>query len=157
MIIGIDPGANGGVAFIHNEGELYKAFPMPEKKNLAMVISNVILEREETFYCCIEKSFPSHNQGITSIFNHGYNYGWYVSTLSILNIETIEVLPQVWKSAFKLSKDKQKSMDLCLKLWPESKDLIYGKKGGMLDGVAEALLIAEYGRQKLKLRLIGGI
>lgn len=161
MIIGIDPGAKGGVAFIRNSGELYKAYVMPDKVKLPYLISNTMIDANtdssETFYCCIEKSFPSHNQGITSIFNHGYNYGWYVSTLSILNIETIEVLPQVWKSAFKLSKDKQKSMDLCLKLWPESKSLIYGKKGGMLDGVAEALLIAEYGRQKLKLRLTGGI
>jgi hypothetical protein len=48
-------------------------------------------------------------------------------------------------------------MKLCLRLWPESKRLIYGPKGGMLDGVAEALLIAEYGRQKLKMRLSGGI
>ena len=161
MIIGIDPGAKGGIGLIDNQGRLDSAWSMPPKSELYSFLEKIIDTYHATsqagFYCCIEKSFPSHNQGITSIFNHGYNYGWYISTLSILNIETVEVLPQVWKSAFKLSKDKQNSMDLCLKLWPESKSLIYGKKGGMLDGVAEALLIAEYGRQKLKLRLTGGI
>jgi hypothetical protein len=158
MIIGIDPGAKGGVGFITNSGELVEAWRMPDKKLLYGDLKTYMATFEnETFYCCIEKSFPSHNQGITSIFNHGYNYGSYITTLSILGIEIVEVLPRVWKNGFGLSKDKQESMKLCLRLWPESKRLIYGSKGGMLDGVAEALLIAEYGRQRLKRRLRGGI
>jgi hypothetical protein len=162
LIIGIDPGNKGGVGVLNPEGNFITAFPMPDKYNLEDKITEVLInQNEDDVFFCIEKSFPSHNQGITSIFNHGMNYGVYIKTLDIFcsglyGGKFLEVLPQTWKSSFSLSKDKQKSMDLCLYLFPESKSFIHGKKGGMLDGVAEGILLAEYGRQYLKRQLVTG-
>jgi len=156
IIIGIDPGNKGGIGVLTESGQFLTAFKMPDKYDLESELLYILQHREP--FICIEKSFPSNNQGITSIFNHGMNYGVYMK--SILNVaglyggEILEILPQVWKKSFSLSKDKQKSMDLCLKLFPESKPFIYGPNGGMYDGVAEGILLAEYGRQYLKRQLI---
>ena len=111
----------------------------------------------------IEKSQPhrqtkDHKEGITQIFTNGFNYGKVYGCLEIIfsgrKAELSEVYPITWKSAFKLSKDKELSMRACKFLYPESEKLIYGPKGGALDGIAEAILIAHYGYLQYKRRLV---
>ena len=60
-----------------------------------------------------------------------------------LDIDVITVRPQVWKKHFNLSKNKQESIDLALHIYPQLKEYI---KKSSDDGIAEAALIAEYGR-----------
>lgn len=161
LIFGIDPGNKGGVGVLRADGSFLTAFNMPDKFDLEDKIMGILVNENESYpFFCIEQSFPSHNQGITSIFNHGLNYGVYLKTIKIFCAglygggSFVEVLPRTWKNSFGLSKDKQKSMVLCLKLFPESRSFIYGKRGGMYDGVAEGILIAEYGRQYLRRQLV---
>ena len=159
MIIGIDPGNKGGVAVIEFNGKLVEAIKMPEGIEFFRYINNLPMG---IHYVYIEKSQPHrekkdkygktiHKEGIMSTFNNGFNYGKLISALASVNeisesdISIFEVYPISWKSAFNLTKDKKESMQLCEFIFPESKQYIYGKNGGALDGVAEAILIAHYG------------
>lgn len=162
MIIGVDPGAKGGVAFISNSGNLVHAMSLPRNVATAYIEISTKIKTMEYDYFWIEKSQPhrqtkDHKEGITQIFSNGFNYGKIYGCLEILssyNGELNEVYPITWKSAFKLSKDKELSMRACKFLYPESEKLIYGPKGGALDGIAEAILIAHYGYLQYKRRLV---
>lgn len=162
MIIGIDPGLKGGIACI-TDGRLLYACQMPDNiVKLFDTLYNLTKDVEVEYY--VEKSQPhrstkEHREGITQIFSNGYNYGKLIGCIEIANKYCIleaklnEVYPITWKSAFKLSKDKQKSIDLCVDLYPDSKPIVYGPRGGKYDGVAEAILIAHYGYLQYQRRL----
>jgi hypothetical protein len=163
MIIGIDPGLKGGVACIANNGELLHACHMPsETADLYKILYDLSKDVSTEFY--VEKSQPhrstkNHKEGITQIFSNGFNYGKLIGCIDIVTMyhydaKVNEVYPISWKSAFKLSKDKQKSIDLCIDLFPQSKDIVYGVRGGKYDGIAEAILIAYYGYLQYRRRII---
>ena len=101
----------------------------------------------------VEEPFYTAMDGRTSLFHMAFNYGVLIKSIQINNIPYNQVKPITWKSAFKLSKDKNKSMELCLELFPKSNNVIYVKKGGKLDGIAESILIAYYGKLQQDRRL----
>ena len=68
--------------------------------------------------------------------------------LDACNIETKLVSPQKWKKEFNLDSDKQKSIDTAKKLFPDVNLFRTNRCTKEHDGMAEALLIAEYGRRK---------
>ena len=55
------------------------------------------------------------------------------------------VTPQKWKKHFKLGKEKDEAVALAVKMFPASESMFFGPRGGVLDGPAEASLIAVYG------------
>lgn len=147
MIIGIDPGIKGGIAALSDKGELIFVFPLETPYEIADQISFVkSVNPDKEFKAWVEEPFIKPGTASQSTFTGLVNYGILVKSIHLhcKNFHTVK--PNVWKSAFKLSKDKQLSMDLCLNLYPESKEFIYGKNGGMKDGLAEAILIAYYGK-----------
>lgn len=163
MIIGIDPGAKGGVAILDNMGKLIDAVPMPKGVEFYRYLK---FNQRDDCFIYIEKAQPHREkkdrygktvskEGIMSTFTNGFNYGKLISALEIyqisygLSVSIFEVYPISWKSAFNLTKDKKESMRLCEFIFPESKQYIYGKNGGALDGIAEAILIAHYGHLEM--------
>ena len=101
----------------------------------------------EGCFCILEKAQPMPKQGVTSVFTYGEGYGELKAMLKFLRIAFQEVRPQVWKKEFNLNTDKKRSASTCINLFPDIKDKLYGPKGGLKDGIAEALLMAEYGRR----------
>lgn len=167
IIVGIDPGNKGGIAAMNGKGKFICAEPIPKSAGLInKLLCEIIYDSYDT-EVWIEKAQPhrttnDHKEGITQIFSTGYNYGKIKTITEVLKYKAEEwnkrfyieeVYPLTWKKAFKLSKDKELSMKMCMFLYPESKDLIYGKNGGALDGVAEAILIAHYGYLNYSRRL----
>ena len=66
-----------------------------------------------------------------------------------LGISYQEIPPEKWKKEFGLNTDKQKSIAVCRQLFPEA-DLRHSERSRVdNDGMAEALLMAEYARRKL--------
>lgn len=148
MIVGIDPGIKGGIAALKDNGELLIAQPLSTPYEIADQISFIkaIPVDEASFRTWVEEPFIKPGTASQSTFTGLVNYGILLKSIEIYCRNFHTVKPNVWKSSFKLSKDKQKSMDLCLMLYPESKEYIYGPEGGMKDGIAEAILIAYYGK-----------
>lgn len=154
MIIGIDPGKKGGIGVLTDKGKFVEGHKMPDLYEISSTLAGIMYRyRDDAMHVWIEEPFHRASDGRTSVFTMGVNYGILLKSVNMFSIEPEFVKPNVWKSAFKLSKNKTKSIKLCEYLFPDSKDFIHGKKGGILDGVAEGILIAEYGRQKIMRRL----
>jgi crossover junction endodeoxyribonuclease RuvC len=151
FIIGIDPGKDGGIAVIDREGKLVALSRMPlDTEKEIDVCALKLFEDTHQAFCFIERAFCMPMQSTISTFTCGIGYGKLISALELKAIPYSEIRAQVWKKHFGLLKqDKIKSVELASNLFPSAKDLFYTPRGRMLDGLAEALLIAEYGRRKL--------
>lgn len=152
ICIGIDPGKNGGYAIINIE-ELARSSvtvrPMDEKSFVEDMhfISEAFSPSE--MRCCLEKVGAMPGQGVTSMFTFGTGYGFLQGVLTAYGIPYQLVPPQTWKKAFTLNSVKQTSIEVCQRLFPNVSLYRTGRCTKPHDGMAEALLMAEYARRKL--------
>lgn len=154
IFIGIDPGKSGGIAIIKEDGS-YLLIDMPINPNdeisslmIYQLFCNEIDFNKDQIYCCLEKAQSMPGQGVTSVFNYGQGYGKIKAVLEILKIPYEEIRPLKWKKEFSLDKDKVKSVSLAQKLFPM--EIFVTQRGRLLDGRAEAILLAEYARRNYK-------
>ena len=141
IYIGIDPGKNGGIAFIGKQN--YSIIPYSDEKLLytckTVKNSNVI--------CYLEQVHAMPKQGVSSTFNFGVNYGFIQGVLKAYGIPYELVTPQKWKKEFSCTSDKNTSIEVCKRLFPNVNLKATDRCKKDHDGIAEALLIAEYGRR----------
>ena len=143
--LGIDPGANGAYAILNNsEIEMYGRFDKQEFLNVCYCLS----KKQEKTRCCIERVHAMPKQGSVSMFNFGVNFGWLKGVLDAFEISYQEIPPQTWKKEYGLNSKKELSIEVCQRLFPEANLVPHnGRKAH--DGIAEAILMAEYARRKL--------
>ena len=99
---------------------------------------------------CVEKVGAHPGQGVTSMFSFGQSYGFILGVLAALGIGVQLVPPGTWKKEFSLiGKDKAASVEVCKRLFPGVNLLATDKCRKDSDGMAEALLMAEYARRKM--------
>jgi crossover junction endodeoxyribonuclease RuvC len=144
--IGIDPGKSGAMAIMHANGEV-EVIPFDAVK-YSLALSKVH-EASNDVMCCVEKVSAMPGQGVVSMFNFGHNLGVIEGLLRGYSIPYQLVPPQTWKKEFSLSSDKAKSIEVCQKLFPNVSLLATERSRKPNDGIAEALLMAEYARRKL--------
>lgn len=141
--IGIDPGKSGALAVIYPDGSV-ETVPFD-----AVQYSKKLSElRYEDCVCCVEKVGAMPGQGVVSMFNFGHNFGFIEGVLGAIGMPYQLVPPQTWKKEFSLSSDKAKSIEVCQKLFPNVSLLATPRSRKPNDGIAEALLLAEYARRK---------
>ncbi len=146
--IGIDPGKNGGVGVIY---EHPIAFPYDDN-HFVVYMSGVAKKIQEDNFRVIvgvEKVSAMPGQGVTSMFNFGKTLGFIEGVLRAFNIPYQLIPPRTWKKEFSLSSDKNASIEVCQKLFPETNLMASDRSRKPHDGMAEALLIAEYMRRKV--------
>lgn len=146
--IGIDPGKKGGIAFIDTE---VKCSVTEEYSDKALIdlCRDVSHDWNNKAVCCLEKVGARTGQGVVSMFNFGQSVGYIKGVLESFRIPYQEITPQKWKGEFGLNSDKASSAEVCRKLFPEVDLLATPKSKKPHDGMAEALLMAEYARRKL--------
>jgi crossover junction endodeoxyribonuclease RuvC len=88
-------------------------------------------------------------QGVTSMFSFGKSAGFIEGVLTALAIPYQLVPPQTWKKVFSLNASKLNSIEVCQKLFPDVDLMRTERCKKPHDGMAEALLMAEYARRKL--------
>lgn len=94
----------------------------------------------------IESVHSMPEQGVSSTFDFGMNFGIWLGIIAALNIPMELVTPQEWKKHYGLiGKDKDASRIIALQLFPQMAMELKLKK---YNGRAEALLLAEYLRRK---------
>lgn len=167
--IGIDPGLTGAICII-STGVAPVCIPMPLLASGedvdAKSISSIIHSQTGSggVFVVIEKSQAMPGQGVTSMFSYGRTYGKLLGVLEIMGVPFEEIHPTKWKKATGLVIDKNPkdsanekkkklkaaSAALAIKLFPSCRKDILGPRGGIKDGIAEALLLAEYGRRIYK-------
>jgi crossover junction endodeoxyribonuclease RuvC len=158
-IIGIDPGMTGGIAFLSNDGSI-AVYQMPvmelsgKGKTRRRIDIGDLIKKFDTFchpqvsHVFIEKAQSMPGQGVASVFGYGVSYGIILGAVGALKIPITEVTPQAWKKVMLAGMDKSSKDASRLRakqLWPDSND--FGRKKD--EHVAEAALIAEYGRRLL--------
>lgn len=146
IYIGVDPGKHGAFAAIITakykpEIEVYPW----DDVNFAHRMS---CYRKDSSGCmaCVEKVGAMPGQGVSSMFSFGKSAGFIEGVFTALGIPYQLVPPQRWKKEFSLGSDKAQSVETCKKLFPNVKLIPEGKRKEQ-DGLAEALLMAEYAKR----------
>jgi crossover junction endodeoxyribonuclease RuvC len=151
IFIGIDPGKSGGFAEIteYASGDItYKTFPWDDV--LFTDFLSKLKRTEHSIIAIVEKVSAMPNQGVVSMFNFGKSCGFIEGALTQCHIPYQLIIPQRWKREFSLNKSKDDSILVCKHLFPDANLMRNARCIKPSDGMAEALLIAEYGRRLYK-------
>lgn len=140
IIIGIDPGASGGIAVRYDSLD-----PSPVDVFKLDATESDIAQRMSHYqdvrsFAYLERVHSMPKQGVSSTFKFAQSYGFLRGLLIALKIPFEEVSPQKWQKAMGcLSKgDKNVTKARAQQLFPQIK---------VTHASADALLICEYGRR----------
>lgn len=158
IIIGVDPGINGGVSAISGADILLlERCPKAKSKHghdydytkMADLLEDYAAYNDKNVVAYIEQVTSWPKQGVVSMFNFGKGFGAWLGILHAYGIPVRFARPQDWKNKLLAGTDKSKeaSIKLAEIMFPEA-DLKPGKMTTAHDGMAEALLIAVYGGSK---------
>ena len=147
IYIGIDPGKNGGIAIIKTFGN--KIEQVGAKCYSDEDLLGILADAEKYIQkvCYLEHVHAMPKQGVSSTFNFGMNFGFIQGVLKVYEIPYELVTPQKWKKEFSCTSDKNTSIEVCKRLFPNVNLKATERCKKAHDGMAEALLIAEYGRR----------
>ena len=138
LIIGIDPGKSGGVAWVRDGGQVPFARKMPD--TVHDLVDLLRVRDLSDAKCYLEKVHAMPGQGVTSMFTFGQGLGQLEGVLAALGIPVEWVTPQKWQAALscKTAGDKNVSKRKAQELFPSVK---------WTHATADAALICEYGRR----------
>lgn len=135
-VIGIDPGASGGIAILSEYPTVVRKLDCTESEVCEWLRSWDL----ENAFAYIERVHSMPKQGVASSFKFGMSYGFLRGLLIGLEIPFEEVTPQKWQKFMGcMSKgDKRVTRARAQQLFPHIK---------VTHAIADSLLIAEYGRR----------
>jgi crossover junction endodeoxyribonuclease RuvC len=151
VFIGIDPGSAGGIAVIADDGMVH-AYPMPyDNKEYDLNRMRYLLEPEggERYFAVVEKVHSMPKQGLASTFAFGKGFGILLGMLGAFRIPYTLVTPQAWQKVMLAGEPKDgkaASIRVARRLFPGVSLRPTERCKVDNDGMAEALLLAEYGR-----------
>lgn len=148
VYIGIDPGNNGGLAWIKDSGKAHA-----ERLSLTTLASRLRVVTKNGMtpsVCYLEQVHAMPKQGTVSTFSFGQNYGFIIGTLEAVGVRYELVAPQKWKKAMGVTANKETSVRKCQELFPGINLKATARSRKDHDGMAEAVLIAEYGRRQVE-------
>jgi Holliday junction resolvasome RuvABC endonuclease subunit len=146
ITIGVDPGANGAIAWIDERGKSCVEKMPDTLQDLWELIRDItnfprsaIDGRKYKAY--IEQVSSSPQMGVVSAFSFGRGYGNLEMALTAAGIPFERVRPQVWQKAMgcMTKGDKNISKAKAQELFPDKK---------VIHATADALLIALYGAKQ---------
>jgi crossover junction endodeoxyribonuclease RuvC len=152
LIIGIDPGLLGGIAFLDLNRKILYAIRMPilklKSKNKITSIYDIqtlvsLFLIKVDVMVTLEKVSTRPGQGIASNGKLMYGYGLLHGLIARYDHQT--VIPRTWKKEFNLHADKELSRAKASELFPHCSNFWRFKNQ---DGVAEATLLALWGAKQ---------
>jgi hypothetical protein len=146
ITIGIDPGANGAIAWIDERGKSCVEKMPDTLQDLWELICDITNFPRSTidgrkYKAYIEQVSSSPQMGVVSAFSFGRGYGNLEMALTAAGIPFERVRPQVWQKAMgcMTKGDKNVSKQKAQELFPDKK---------ITHATADALLIALYGSRQ---------
>ena len=130
IIIGIDPGASGGVAVYDEDAHDLFTHKCPDNTKAMTAIINSAKARswidDQKLMCVIEKVHAFPTDARSSAFKFGMNFGKWLGILGSLNVPTMEVTPQTWMKGFqplpKIKKERKNELKrIASEMFPENK------------------------------------
>ena len=142
IIIGIDPGQSGGIAWTDTETQQAPlAVKMPATpRDFAEFMSDVA-DGSSNVMAYIERVGPMPKQGVVSVWTFANTFWVPQWALAAMGIGCDLVRPQVWQKALGCltGGDKNVSKAKAQQLWPGE---------NWIHATADAALICEYGRRQ---------
>lgn len=140
LVIGIDPGVSGGIAWIHPSGDCL-AISMPETEHDLWEHISILAARGVAL-AVVEVVAARPGAGVSGMFKFGKSYGALRMAVVAARIRLELVTPSVWQGKMncRTKGDKNITKALAQRLFPRLK---------VTHAVADALLLAEYGRRFL--------
>ena len=148
MILGIDCGAKGALAFFDPDSGTLDVIDMPtvEVKRGAKLKSEIspqmvaaLIRARNPSSATIEKVGAMPGQGVSSMYQFGRGVGMLEGVLAALQIPTSYVTPQQWQRAVQSRDGKDGARARAAELFPAYAQMFARKKD---DGRADAALIA---------------
>jgi hypothetical protein len=139
--IGIDPGQKGAICFLYEDG----AISFADWDNRLEIIKELGYYSDKGCIkgCYLEKVHSMPKQGVSSTFKFGSNFGWWQGFLSALQVGFELIPPQQWmKGVVPPKSDKKAIAGIAKNIYPSAP--LRSSRGGLLDGRADALLLAHY-------------
>lgn len=137
--LGVDPGLNGGLALLHDDGRVIHAVRMPKS---AAEVTNFLLNARKwgEIRAALEFVRSSPQMGVASAFSFGRSFERCYSLLTACRIEFDEVHPLRWQRLLdcRTGGDKNISKARAAELFPHDTITLAN---------ADALLLAEYRRR----------
>ena len=151
MILGIDVGVHGALAFSLPHGYLIEDMPIVTTKKGAKSQTSIdayslgrIIDAKasDITHCYIESVHAMPGQGVSSCFNFGKSLGIIIGVVAANFIPMTLITPQEWKKALRVPADKDGARARASEIIPQAAHNWPLKKH---DGRAEAALIAYFG------------
>jgi len=141
--LGFDPGKEGAMAVIGPH-----LIPSAHAFDKHVYVEKLVdLKRQFNLFAVVEHVGAMPGQGVTSCFSFGESFGWIQGVLDAMQIPYELVRPQKWKKVFSCTSDKNTSIAVAERLFPEVDLRRTPLCRKPHDGKAEALLIAELARR----------
>lgn len=165
MIVGIDPGNAGAIAFLDPDARTLRVVDMPiyewtttkTRKKIDGYSIVAEMNSQPVNHIYMEEVWSSPQMGVVSAFSFGNGRGIIEGLAAGLQIPMTQVKPAKWKKDLKVPADKKFAVQRATQLIPSAGTLFRGPRGGILDGRAEAALLAFYGCLDLNLPIKGPI
>jgi len=156
-ILGIDPGNSGALAIFDPELARMRLVDMPtfeytttrNRVETDPYGVSAVIKRQALSCAYIEEVHASPQMGTVSAMTFGTGKGILMGALAALEIPLTPVKPAQWKKQMRVPADKRAAVRRASQLFPELAPFFKGPRGGVLDGRAEAALIALFGAMEM--------
>jgi len=150
VIIGLDPGKNGGIAILTEHGDFIDCWPIPDTvPELINLVENDIIPLSNKFRAVVENVGAMPTDGRTSAFKFGRALGQQETVLMACHVSIERVTPSIWQGTMGCPRGlkgyprKKWLKEKAHQLWPAQARKLTLK-------TADAALLAEWGRRHLK-------
>ena len=168
LFAGVDPGRKGAIAWMNSTRTKVEICDVPIRDGdydvvaMANIVKLIQAQASDLTPCglcpgqivmALEWVHAMPTDGKCSLGELMRCRGIWEGILGACGIVPMHADPSVWKRTMLagLPKGKQTSIDQASRIFPAQSELFYGERGGLKDGRAEALLLAEYARRKHRL------
>lgn len=157
VIVGIDPGNSGALAFLDTDKATVRIVDMPTfefettKKRVSIDPYAIVAEMQQyaIAHVYMEEVYSSPQMGVVSAFNFGEGKGKILGIVAAMGVPVTSAKPSRWKKDMKVPADKRAAVQRASQLFPGAAPAFKGPRGGIYDGRAEAALLALYGALEL--------
>ena len=151
IVLGIDPGLSGALAFYDTVSEALVVMDMPtvevtrngkSKREVSPALVADMVAGKGIERAFMERVSAMPGQGVSSMFSFGRSSGVVEGVLAAYEIPTTLVTPQAWMKAMGVRAGKDGSRERAMQLFPQYSMTFSRKKD---DGRSDAALIAKFG------------
>lgn len=148
-VLGVDPGAEGGVALLCDD-QPARVWPCHDGWEFNQILKTI--DRPTIVYVEEQASRPS--QASNATHKAGQTFGEIIGVLIAREIPYDFIRPTAWTKMLgikprqkteSVTAYKRRHAEVAARLYPHLN--FYGPRGGVLDGLADAILVATAGRR----------